>query len=378
MKNSSNLPNHSKAKVSLLSEYIVRYLTILSRNQYCNEILIVDCFCGSGRYPDGSEGSALAILKAVKQVQDDLIVHGKEPKTIRCLFNDIDEEKTNILNNILAMEFPDKLDYFTAKVRNIPYQDLIRIILREVAEYKRKKKKLFLFIDPYGYKDISIAAIKALLDTGIVELLLWLPIDQMYRFMQNGSPESLYVFHKELFPNGLPNFNRKSEYIESLRLGFERVLGSTKFVDRFSITNQNNSWFALYFFTSNILGFEKMIEAKWEIDNDLGSGWHFERVLTDDLFRDWTIETRLKQALLKILGTEDGAYNSTIYEHVLRLGYKPKHASDILKSMKKEFQESFEVLNQEGRKSAGFYINYKAYKNEPHKALFRIKRYGKI
>lgn len=62
----TNLLNHSEAKVKLLSEYLKRYLNIISNDGYTEKINIYDLFCGQGLYEDGGEGSPLVALRKVK------------------------------------------------------------------------------------------------------------------------------------------------------------------------------------------------------------------------------------------------------------------------------------------------------------------------
>ena len=59
-------------------------------------------------------------------------------------------------------------------------------------------------------------------------------------------------------------------------------LGNNIFVDSFVIKRELNQFYCLFFFTSNTLGYLKMLEAKWKIDKEDGRGW--QGLQTNDLF----------------------------------------------------------------------------------------------
>src|SRR5690606_10383237 len=101
------------------------------------------------------------------------------------------------------------------------------------------------------------------------EVLVWLPIQFMYRFSDEGTPTVLKNFMTELgVENEAKNTKNVWEFISLLNKGFQNFLGSDFFVDHFSLKKEENTVFCLFFFTSHIKGFEKMLESKWEIDTE--------------------------------------------------------------------------------------------------------------
>ncbi|MBK9289059.1 MAG: hypothetical protein IPN38_15595 [Flavobacteriales bacterium] len=97
----------------------------------------------------------------------------------------------------------------------------------------------------------------------------------MYRFGERATPDSLDRLLAELVPDDQRRFNDEFDFIEKLRSGFERKFWSETFVEPFTIQKDAGTVYALFFFTRNELGMEKMLEVKWKIDGEAGRGWTY-------------------------------------------------------------------------------------------------------
>src|SRR5258706_5927378 len=264
----TNLLDHSEVKVRLLGKYLNRYLNIISNDGYTERIKIYDLFCGEGIYDNQREGSPLVILRAVKDMHFINVARSNKFPAIDCQFNDIDKNKVEKVKKIVT----EKSLYY-AQFGNIEYtfKDYQEEIKKLIALPKSKNHKTFVFIDPYGYKHIKASDIKNLLLKGNAEVLLFLPTQFMYRFDANGTPEALVDFIEELVE--YKNWKETDsiwQLIDQLKISFRNYLGTTFFVDNFTIQKDPNTVFCLFFFSSHIKGFEKMLEAKWEIDTEEG------------------------------------------------------------------------------------------------------------
>ncbi len=58
-----------------------------------------------------------------------------------------------------------------------------------------------------------------------------------------------------------------------------------------------------------------MLETKWQIDEDEGKGWSYER--TTDMFSIYKTNP-LEEKLTALLKSNDKIYNGTVYENTLR------------------------------------------------------------
>lgn len=367
----TNLLDHSEAKVKLLGEYLKRYLNIISNDGYTEEINIFDLFCGQGLYEDGGEGSPLVTLRQVKDTYYSSINKkpNKLPK-INCHFNDIETSKIEILSSAVKNRSLHDDDFGDLLYSSNDYKDEILKLKKLFKTFKNQKA--FVFIDPYGYKDIKSEQIKLLMDSNKKsEVLLWLPTQHMYRFSKNGTPEALLDFIEEL--TQYKEWKRSDsvwKFINQLKEGFQSYLGENYFVDNFSIKKEENTVFCLYFFTSHIKGFEKMLEAKWEIDNEQGRGWEYSGNIAT-LFSDNKtneLEEKLKEYL-----KGHKKFNNDIYKFTLRQGYLPKHANQILEQWQGNNTLVVNLANGDKARKKSFYIKY--YKqNDPdnRKVYFTI------
>lgn len=366
----ANLLPHSEAKVKLLSEYLKRYLNIISNDGYTERIHIHDLFCGSGEFEDGGEGSPIVALRQVKTTYYTTISRKTNPvPKIDCHFNDIVPNKIDSLQKAIT----DKsLHYSPIGELKFSSNDYADEVLELCSKLKKlKNEKGFVFIDPYGYKEIKSEHIKQLMDCGKkAEVLLWLPTQFMYRFSKNGTPEVLLSFIEELIDYKEWKKNDSVwKFINQLKVGFQNYLGDQYFVDNFSLQKEENTVFCLYFFTSHIKGFEKMLEAKWEIDTEEGRGWKY----SDDgpqisLFGD-SVSTNELETKLKIY-LQEKRFNGEVYEYTLRQGYLPKHANQILQQWQKKDILDVNLSNGDKARRNSFYLKYYPQSNKDIKKVY--------
>ena len=367
-KSQANLLNHSKAKVRLFGDYIQKYLNIIGNDGYTKSIYIFDLFCGPGIYENGGEGSPVIALKKIKQTLDHIInKHSNKSPKIHCYFNDIDQNKTKSLGEYIKEKKLHSADFGDLELINKEYSEIVSQLPSKFK--KLKKSKAFVFIDPYGYKDVKPEHISNLLDCDKkFEVLLWLPIPFMHRFSKTKTPKVLENFNLQL---GINKEKSKNvwEYIRALKEGFKKFIGNDYFVDSFTLKKEENTIFCLFFFSSHIRGYEKMLETKWEIDKEQGRGWNYDNN-PSTLFSD--LETnKLKDFLTDFL--KNSRTNGEIYTFTLRKGFLPKHSVQILKKLQDDNRlELIKKDNSKIRKGA-FYINYKDYKDNFNKLTIKLK-----
>lgn len=312
---------HSEAKVKLFGQYIQKYLNIIGNDGYTQQIHLFDLFCGPGVYDNDGEGSPIIALRKLKQTYYQFIKNRPEglPK-INCNFNDIDSD---IISRLQGNIDDKKLYYSSYGSLNLTSDDYLDVVDKLSARFKAlNNEKAFVFIDPYGYKEVRASHIQELLNcNGKSEVLLWLPIQFMYRFSENGTPEVLKSFNNQL---GIEkkNLSIKNvwEYIFELKSGFQNFLGDHYFVDNFTLRKEENTVFCLFFFSSHIRGYEKMLETKWELDTEAGRGWKYNGNVAN-LFSGQ--ETNKLEDLLISFLKENNRTNGMLFEFTLRQGFLP-------------------------------------------------------
>lgn len=376
MKNTHNLPEHSQAKVQLLGEYIKGYLAVIT-NTYVTNIKIYDLFCGEGIYDNNGEGSPIILLKAVKEVYNSLVNDNKIPPKMDCFFNDTNEQKIEKLKNYIDQEnlYDEQFGILTFSSQT--YDNCLGRLL-ELVENAKNDEKIFVFIDPYEYKHIKAEHIKKLIKNKKTEVLLWLPTQFMYRFEKKSTPPVLYDFFEEINMQISENEFGESniwKFLKNLKNAFQNFLTDDFFVDNFSIKKAQNSIFCLYFFTPHIRGFEKMMDAKWKIDQENGRGWEYKSQQSL-FFEHKTNELEIK---LKNFLKSKTCFNGDIYEFTLREGYLPTHTTEIFEKLQENgiLDVIITSTNKKARKKS-FYVNYENYKVKNHitnrqKVFFNLK-----
>ncbi len=368
-KSQINLLNHSEAKVKLFGDYIQKYLNIICNDGYTKSIHIFDLFCGPGIYDNNGEGSPVIALKKVKQTYYQFIDkrQNKLPK-IHCYFNDINSDRVATLDSYIKNK---KLYYNSFGNLNFSNFDYSNLVDKLPIKFKAfKDEKAFVFIDPFGYKDVKAEHILNLLNCGNKsEVLLWLPIQFMYRFSKAGTPDVLESFNSQLNINK-NELKNEWEYISALKNGFENFIGNDYFVDSFTLKKEENTVFCLFFFSSHIRGYEKMLETKWEIDNEQGRGWEYNGN-QPTLFSD--LETNKLEDFLTNFMQIKKRTNGDIYEFTLRKGFLPKHSTQILKKLQVENRLELQKQDNTKVRKGAFYINYKDYKSDYSKITIKLK-----
>ena len=236
-----------------------------------------------------------------------------------------------------------------------------------------------LFIDPYGYKSIHKDTLEKLMDNGRTEILLFLPVSFMHRFTHVAfderrlkGTEPLRAFISSYFPEGHPVRSDEPmdvrQYISELSGAFS--YDGKYYTASFEIQRDKKNYFALFFICSNMLGFEKVIDVKWKLDDDYGRGFRLDN--NEGMFPEFVEELKqqreeervemMRVALLNLL-QKRGRSNKEIYEYTLRMGYMPKVAGAALKQLQKDDLIEVKSIGFDKKVRKGsFYLNYKGWR----------------
>jgi hypothetical protein len=253
--------------------------------------------------------------------------------------------------------------------RSKNYKDILDGVSKYIQGFKNEKA--FVFIDPYGYKEIRASELKLLLQSKKSEVLLFLPTQFMYRFDEKGTPQALIEILEELVDlKEWKQNNSVYSFIEQFRTALKNYLGDDFFVDTFTIKKDESTVFCLYFFSSHIRGFEKMLETKWELDDEEGKGWSYHPKA--NLFSSMKMNP-LEEGLINLISTQENITNGDVYMFTLRHGFLPKHTNEVFSSL--QSNNRLEVLSKsiEKVRKGAFYISYDNYKNDFSKVYFKIR-----
>ncbi len=187
--------DQSMVKAEIVEKYFDTWATIIAhtQNRYYpnsdNKIGYVDLFAGPGRYKDGSISTPLRVLK--KAISNDVYC-----KNLITVFNDKDDQNTNSLKiAIQELSGIEKLEH-KPKIWN---QEVGDQIAKNFA--KINTIPILAFIDPWGYKGLSLNLVNA--------------------FLKNWGCDCIFFFNYSRINAGLSNPKVKS-HMEAL-FGIEKA-----------------------------------------------------------------------------------------------------------------------------------------------------------
>lgn len=371
----TDLLEHSEAKVQLYSGYLERYLAVLSESRFVSKINVFDLFCGEGKYENDKQGSPLAAIDSMQRVFEHT---NANPPVVEVLFND--NGMSEIEPNISKIQ---RLKRFVAE-KQIPKNVKIHFsekafdeVLVEASETDKLSSgvKSLFFIDPYGYKDIQPNFIRNILSRKSTELILFLPVSFMYRFIdcatKGGSPghKPLKKFLDQLFFGADVCFTSTENFIEALKKQFKVFLNPLRiFNTTYSLKAANGNTCCLFLFTTHELGFEKMLEVKWKLDEQNGKGFEVGNKQLN-MFSDVTFSPYVAKLLKFLKENQTALTNSDLYHFGLENEYLPSHTKKVLDHLSKS-GTPIRKYDANGTTVKGYCINYKNYGPKAEKTVY--------
>jgi hypothetical protein len=111
-----------------------------------------------------------------------------------------------------------------------------------------------------------------------------------------------------------------------------------------------------------------MLEAKWKLDSDQGKGWDYIGGQQSSLFSEFKVHP-LEEKLRAFL-KEKVRGNGDVYEFTLQCGFLPKHTMEVFTNLQKLQQLTVESDHGAKVRKGWFYINYRAFRDDPTKVRF--------
>lgn len=192
----------SRVKTLIVTDFFKTYFQIINNSvgKHSSEIIYVDLFCGPGMFDDGHPSTPLALLNIVNDFNSDDIRN-----KLRIVFNDENSDSINKLMGIINNhEVVPKLKY-PIEITNKRAGDV------DIKKYTNKKCPIFSFIDPWGYKDVSVT--------------------QTWELVRNIGSDSVLFFNSNRF---IMDINKKSQLCH-----FEQIFGD-QLIEVEKIVNNSN------------------------------------------------------------------------------------------------------------------------------------------
>jgi three-Cys-motif partner protein len=249
----------SKVKSQIVAKYFVAWARIIIA-QDIERIAYVDLFAGQGYYEDGTESTPLLILKKAVEnpnIGRKLITH----------FNDQNPDYIHSLSEaIQGLVGLEKLSN-TPKLSNLTVSGDI------AYEYtKTRLPPTLFFLDPWGYKGLSLELIRAAIKDWASECLLFFNYDRINRDLQNplGEQNINEFFGKSRADElrsavkGMCPYKREQTIIQNFCDVLKKMGGEDTLPFCFLSRKRNKTSHYLIHITKNKLGFGIMKEIMAE------------------------------------------------------------------------------------------------------------------
>lgn len=343
----------SKLKAEIVSKYFSTWANVIV-SQRTDKIVYLDLFSGPGRYDDGNPSTPLLVI-------DYSINHfnKKVPQKVELIFNDGVTKFIQALENEIK-NFPDisKLQY-KPSTHNENIDDKI------IKKYENMAHPTLSFIDPCGYKGLSLNLIRTLVKNWGCDCIFFFNYRRINAGIDNPSlkrPINL-MFTKDILAELSQSVFRKSPYereiiiLNKLKSVFKDW--GMNYVLPFPFKNETGTRTSHYliFVTKNILGYNIMKDIMGSCSSshiqDVPSFEYNPAATLDDpqlpLFRRDPID-ELKKMLLDDFKERTITMKEVYEKHHIDKPYVKKNYKKALLDLEKEDKIKTNRVERKARK----------------------------
>lgn len=258
----SNFFDESKEQSLVKAEIVAKYfwawakVIIPHAKKRDSKIAYVDLFCGPGRYKDGSKSTPLLILERALADRD-------MAEMLVTVFNDLNSDNTQSLQQAID-SLPD-----ISKLRNKP-----TVLNEEVGEKIIKALEPIIslptlyFIDPWGYKGLSLNLIASSIMNWGCDCLFFFNYNRINMGLNNAAVEEHMnaLFGKERSDRlrqqlqFIEPYQRELTIVENLCEALKEIGGTYPLPFRFKNDEGTRTSHHLIFVSKNVLGYSIMKE----------------------------------------------------------------------------------------------------------------------
>lgn len=328
---------NSRIKALIVSKYFWAWAKIVERHS--EKIGYIDLFAGPGRYEDGVKSTPVLVLE--QALKDPNLA-----KKLVSLFNDAATENANSLGEALAaIPGIEKLAH-PPQINNEAVGDDTAKMLEEVVLIPT-----LCFIDPFGYKGLSLRLINSVLKDWACECVFFFNFNRINMGVRNGGVRShmealfgeqrVEALQTEL--NGLRPKDRELRVVDELVSALKKLGG--KYVLPFCFRNEegNRTSHYLVFVSKHPLGYQIMkgVMAALSSQEEQGVA-SFEYCAADARFPTLFQLNRpldaLEGMLMEKFAGRTMAMSAVFEEHNVDTPFIPKNYKDALASLEKKRQ----------------------------------------
>lgn len=339
---------HTRVKHEILSKYLGGWTNILGKFYKLN---IFDCFAGRGRFPDGSEGSPLIIIKTIARIREKM----RRPNGASCVFIERSENNFQNLQEEINREIensPQRYgDWLNVEWFNNEFANVASGI---IDKYGERLAPSFFFIDPFGFSGVPFEVIKNILSLRRTEVFMTFMVRDVNRFFESShhtiSIEELYSMNnvQNVLQNQYPSLPREQALLKLYRDQLHED-GGVKYTMPFKISEDERLQTTYYLIhaTNHPAGCELMKEIMYKA----GTEGRFGYLGPDDgqlALTQFAGIAKLKKLLLNRFKGRILSYKDLRYETLMDTDFIKKHYHEALLELESEGKISMDGMGPRG------------------------------
>jgi len=250
--------DNSLVKSEIVAKYFWAWAKVIipTAKKWSNKIAYIDLFSGPGRYQDGSKSTPLLILERAIADKD-------MPQMLVTLFNDKDSNNTQSLQQAIE-SIPD--------ISRLTHKPILlnKEVGEEIVQAIKQINKIptLFFIDPWGYKGLSLALIGAVIKDWGCDCIFFFNYNRINMGLHNTAVEKHMnsLFGKERADNLREQLESKQPeereliIVEAICQALKEIGGSYVLPFGFKNESGNRTTHHLIFVSKNVLGYSIMKE----------------------------------------------------------------------------------------------------------------------
>jgi three-Cys-motif partner protein len=348
----------SQIKAEIVTKYFLVWANIIigAQKKYKreNRVAYVDLFAGPGRYRDGSLSTPMMILEnAIKN--PDLC------ERLVAVFNDQDGAKSDSLRQaIAALPGIEKLKHQPQVYAGEVGDNLVQSFAT------RKLVPTFLFVDPFGYKGLSLKLVNSVLKDWGCDCVFFFNYNRISMGISNAivqaHMEALFgedravSLRRRFETNDLSPMDRETFIIEEMTIALREMGGEHVIPFRFRNAAGTRTTHHLFFVSKAFLGFERMRQIMHDqSQKELGVA-KFEYNPADarcpSLFAMLRPLEELEELLLTDCSGKTLTFKALYESHSIRKPYVVKNYREVLCRMEQEGKVTMEPSVLHRRKNS--------------------------
>ena len=251
--------DNSLVKSEIVAKYFWAWAKVIipTAKKWSNKIAYIDLFSGPGRYQDGSKSTPLLILERAIADKD-------MPQMLVTLFNDKDSNNTQSLQQAIE-SIPD--------ISRLSHKPILlnKEVGEEIVQAIKQINKIptLFFIDPWGYKGLSLTLIGAVIKDWGCDCIFFFNYNRINMGLHNTAVEKHMnsLFGKERADNLREQLEltkqpeeRELIIVEAICQALKEIGGSYVLPFGFKNESGNRTTHHLIFVSKNVLGYSIMKE----------------------------------------------------------------------------------------------------------------------